>query len=248
MRMRTALISDIHGNREALAACLAHIQRNPVDRIIFMGDVVGYGADPVWCLEAVMSHCEKGAVALLGNHDEAVFKAQPDMNAAALQAIEWTRTRMSDAHTAFLKEMPLLKEEGEILYVHASAAGPHTWPYVIHTRDADACMRYTTRRVTICGHVHRPQFFHAPDGRPIEAFTPPPGIGMPLLKGRRWVVVLGSTGQPRDGNPAAAYSVLDSETGKITMYRIPYDVESAARKIRAAGLPPRLADRLFTGS
>lgn len=248
MRMRTALLSDIHGNREALAACLAHIARNPVDRIMFMGDIVGYGADPVWCLETVMKHCENGATALLGNHDEAVFKLDCDMNASALAAIEWTRRQMSPEHKTFLEDLPILKEEGETLFVHASAAGPRTWPYIQHARDADVCMRYTSRRVTICGHVHRPQFFHAPDGRPVESFTPPPGIPMPLLKGRRWVIVLGSVGQPRDGNPAAAYSVFDAEQGRVTMHRVAYDIESAAKKIRAAGLPSRLADRLYTGS
>lgn len=168
--MRTALLSDIHGNREALQACLAHITRNPVDRIMFTGDVVGYGADPVWCLETVMNHCAKGAVAILGNHDEAVFKQNLDMNAAALAAIEWTRQRMEPAHRTFLEELPILVEEGETLLVHASTAAPRSWPYITQTRDADISLRYTSRRVTICGHVHRPQYFHAMDRRPIEAF------------------------------------------------------------------------------
>lgn len=246
--MRTALLSDIHGNREALAACLAHIARNPVDRLMFTGDIVGYGADPVWCLETVMNQCAKGAVALLGNHDEAVFKTECDMNAMAKAAIEWTRTKMQPEHIAFLQDIPILVEEGETLFVHASAAGPRTWPYITGTREADVSLRYTQKRITICGHVHRPQFYHALDSRPVEAFAPPNGIPVPLLRQRRWVLVLGAVGQPRDNNPAAAYSVFDSAQGRITMHRVAYDVDSAARKIRAAGLPDKLAARLFTGS
>lgn len=246
--MRTAVLSDIHGNREALQACLAHIARNPVDRIMFTGDIVGYGADPVWCLETVMEHVSKGAVAILGNHDEAVFKKECDMNAVALAAIEWTRSKLGPEHRTFLEELPILIEEGETLFVHASAAAPRAWPYITKTRDADTSLRYTSKRITICGHVHRPQYFHAMDGRPIEAFTPPAGIPIPLLKQRRWVLVVGSVGQPRDNNPAAAYSVFDSAQGKITMHRVAYDIDSAGRKIKAAGLPARLADRLLSGT
>lgn len=246
--MRTALLSDIHGNREALAACLAHIARNPVDRIMFMGDIVGYGADPVWCLDKVMELCGTGAQALLGNHDEAVFKTAPDMNAAAMAAIQWTRTKLNPEHVAFLEQIPLLIEEGEVMFVHASAAQPREWHYMVKDRDADICLRYTDKRVVICGHVHRPQYFHAMDRRPIEAFTPPAGVPIPLLRQRRWVLVLGSVGQPRDHIPAAAYSVFDSAQGRITMHRVGYDIDTAARKIRDAGLPPSLAERLYTGA
>lgn len=246
--MRTALLSDIHGNREALAACLAHIERNPVDRIMFTGDIVGYGADPVWCLETVMRHCDRGAISLLGNHDEAVTRLDCDMNALARTAIEWTRTQLNAEHRAFIDAMPILVEEGETLFVHSSAASPRAWHYITNKREADASLRYTKKRVTICGHVHRPCFFHAMDGRPIEEFVPPHGVPIPLLRARRWVLVLGSVGQPRDGIPAAAYSVFDSAQGRITMHRVAYDMETAARKIRAAGLPAKLADRLYTGS
>jgi len=215
---------------------------------MFTGDIVGYGADPKYCIETVMEHCDKGAVALLGNHDEAVFKKECDMNAVALAAIEWTRLQLDAGHRTFLEELPILIEEGETLFVHSSAAAPRSWPYITQARDADTSLRYTSKRVTICGHVHRPQYFHAMDRRPIESFTPPPGVPIPLLRQRRWVLVVGSVGQPRDNNPAAAYSVFDSAQGKITMHRVAYDIDTAAKKIRAAGLPARLAERLYTGS
>lgn len=247
--MRTALLSDIHGNKEALVACMQHIARNPVDRIIFMGDIVGYGADPAFCLDTVMTLCVEGvARAVLGNHDEAVFKPSEDMNAAARTAIDWTRQQLGALHQDYLKSLPFSIEEGEYMFVHASAAAPDKWPYITKDRDADICLRYTTKRVVICGHVHRPQYFHGMDRKPLEAFVPPANVPVPLLKMRRWVVVLGSVGQPRDHNPAAAYSVLDSAQGRIVMHRVPYDIDSAAQKIRSAGLPPALAERLYTGS
>ena len=246
--MRTALLSDIHGNREALSACLSHIDRVGADRLMFMGDMIGYGADPEWCLETAMKRCDQGAVALLGNHDEAVMKPSEDMNGAAKAAIDWTRRRLSAEHLKFIGERPILKEEGEVLYVHASAAAPHAWPYIQTARDADDSLSFTSRRITVCGHVHVPRYFHAPEGRRSEGFTPTPGVPLPLLRQRRWVIVLGSVGQPRDGNPAAAYSIIDTAQGRITLHRVPYNIDGAAQKIRAAGLPPMLADRLYKGS
>jgi len=245
--MKTALFADIHGNREALAACLAHARRHPFDRMMFLGDMVGYGADPAWCVDTVREAVARGSVALLGNHDEAVSGADPDMNQDALAAIEWTRSRLDGDQKHFLRNLSLLVEEGDTMFVHSSAAAPHAWNYITSPRDADACLRYTTRRIVICGHVHRPQVFHAMDRRPIEAFTPMHGAPIPLLRQRRWVAVLGSVGQPRDGNPAAAYAIFDSVQGTLTQYRVAYDTDAAARKIRAAGLPERLASRLYAG-
>lgn len=245
--MKTALFADIHGNREAFAACLAHVKRHPFDRMMVLGDIVGYGADPSWCVDTVREITGQGGLALLGNHDEAVAEAHPDMNQDALAAIEWTRRQLDDGQRHFLRNLPLLTEEGETLFVHSSAAAPHAWNYITGPRDADACLRYTTRRIVICGHVHRPQIFHAMDRRPIEAFAPAHGAPIPLLRQRRWVAVLGSVGQPRDGNPAAAYAIFDSVQSTLTLYRVAYDIDAAAQKIRAAGLPERLASRLFAG-
>lgn len=246
--MRTALLSDIHGNREALAACLAHIDKSGVDRIMFLGDIIGYGADPEWCLEAVMKRCDQGAIALLGNHDEAALKPSEDMNGMARAAMDWTRRRLSSDHLKFIEERPILKEEGDVLYVHASAAAPHSWLYIQTPRDAENSLSFTTRRITICGHVHVPRYFHALPAKPCESYTPTAGVPMPLLRQRRWVIVLGAVGQPRDGNPAAAYSIIDTAQGHVTLHRVPYNIEGAAQKIRAAGLPVALADRLFKGS
>lgn len=246
--MRIAVLSDIHANREALAACLAHLAREPADQIVFSGDIVGYGADPLWCLETVMEHCTRGAVALLGNHDAAVTGDADDMNDLAQSAINWTRRQLGREHRAFIDALPLTFEKGEVLFVHASAAAPRAWHYITNALEADASLRHTRQRVTICGHVHQPRYFHGLDGRPLESFVPSAGMPVPLLRARRWVAVLGAVGQPRDGNPAAAYAVLDSAKGHIIQHRVPYDVETAAQKIRDAGLPDQLASRLHSGS
>ncbi len=246
--MRTAILSDIHANREALAACLAHARREGAERYVFLGDMVGYGADPGWCLDTVMAYCADGAIALLGNHDEAVLAQSVDMNSMARAAIDWTRGQIDDRHRAFLASRMLSREEGDVLYVHASAATPHDWPYIEGPRDAAQSLSFTTRRITVCGHVHVPRYFYTAQGQQIEEFIPTAGFPLPLLRQRRWVIVLGAVGQPRDGNPAAAYGMLDTAQGRLTLHRVPYDIDSAARKIRQAGLPDFLAARLFAGS
>jgi len=134
--MLIALMSDIHANREAFSACLAHAASYPVDRYVFLGDYVGYGADPGWAVDTVMDHVERGAIALLGNHDEAISAARVQMNEVALAAIEWTRTRLDARQREFLSRLPLTMEEADRLYVHASAQTPAAWHYVTDVHEA----------------------------------------------------------------------------------------------------------------
>ncbi len=136
--MLIALFTDIHGNREAFEACLAHAQRHPVDRYVFLGDYVGYGADPGFVVDTVKAFAARGAIALLGNHDSAAIGTLENMNSAAARAIEWTRRQLSTSQLDFLRQRPLTHTEGDRLYVHASAAVPSAWDYVI---DADAAER-----------------------------------------------------------------------------------------------------------
>jgi len=245
--MLIALMSDIHGNREAFEACLAHARRVKAERFVFLGDYVGYGADPGWVVETVRAHVRAGAVALRGNHDAAVLGADDDMNAEARAVIRWTRGLVDPAARAFLSGLPLAVQEGEILYVHANAWAPGEWGYVLGAVEAERSLRRTQARVTICGHVHAPALYAMAPGKPPCGHTPVPGVAVPLLPTRRWLAVMGAVGQPRDGNPAAAYGLLDDARQALTIVRVPYDVEAAARKIIAAGLPPRQAARLFLG-
>ena len=245
--MLLGLFSDIHANREALDACLAHAARAGVCRYAFLGDIVGYGADPTYAVEVVMRYAEQGAIVLRGNHDEAVAGSLNGFNASAAATILWTRDRLGSAEASYIAELPLVHEEDDILLVHANAWAPGAWGYVTTALEAERSMRRTTARVTVCGHTHVPRLFHLPHGRPASRFTPFPGVPIPLTIGRRWLAVLGAVGQPRDGNPAASYGVLDRERGTLTYVRVPYDAETAARKIIAAGLPPILGRRLLKG-
>lgn len=246
--MRTALLTDLHANYEALSACLEHARRNVADDFVFLGDLVGYGADPSLVLDTVMRMVEDGAVAVLGNHDDAVTREpSPLMHPEARFAIEWTRDRLNRAQLDFLAALPLTVERDDRLYVHANAWSPRDWEYVTSTFDAGRSMRATSRRMTFCGHVHEPAVFHmAADGR-VAAFVPVPGTGIPLSTMRRWLAIPGSTGQPRDGNPAASYVIFDDATNLATWHRVAYDHVTAARKIRGSGLPQIFAARLEVG-
>jgi diadenosine tetraphosphatase ApaH/serine/threonine PP2A family protein phosphatase len=245
--MLIALLADIHGNREALTACLADAERTGAERYVFLGDLVGYGADPVWVVDRVADMVEAGAVAVLGNHDAAALSPRESMNAVAAAAIAWTRTRLNAAHRAFLAQLRLTVDDGDRLYVHASASAPDTWIYVMSAREAFQSFRATPHRLTFCGHTHFPALFNESVRTLPQHHVPVDGSPIPLLGQRRWLAVLGAVGQPRDKNPAACYGLFDAESSRLTYLRVPYDVELAARKIRKAGLPEFLAARLTMG-
>jgi diadenosine tetraphosphatase ApaH/serine/threonine PP2A family protein phosphatase len=245
--MRIALLSDIHANREAFAACLAHAESAGADRYVFLGDYVGYGADPGWAIDTVKAYVERGAVAVLGNHDAAIG-APRRMSASAEIALEWTRTRLDSSQREFLARLPLCIEEDERLYVHANAWAPDRWGYILGPTEARQSLQATACRLSFCGHVHVPQLYHITPRAEIGAFAPVAGkpIPLPVLQ-RRWLAVLGSVGQPRDGVPAAAYALFDTERSELLLLRVPYDVAAAAGKVRAAGLPLILSQRLQSG-
>jgi diadenosine tetraphosphatase ApaH/serine/threonine PP2A family protein phosphatase len=245
--MLIALLADIHANREALSACLAHAREAGAGRYVFLGDLVGYGADPGWVVDEVMAHVARGAVAVMGNHDAAIETPSLRMNEIAQAAIEWTRTQLGAAQRDFLRGLPLTARENGRLFVHADAFDPGGFRYIMEASDAARSLGATADRQIFCGHVHVPALYHmAPNAR-IGGFTPVGGVELPLLARWRWLAVLGSVGQPRDRNPAACYALLDDERDLLTYLRVPYDVETAARKIRAADLPLALSIRLEHG-
>jgi diadenosine tetraphosphatase ApaH/serine/threonine PP2A family protein phosphatase len=242
-----ALFSDIHANRQAFSACLDFAKAHGADRIVCLGDYVGYGADPEWAVETVMDLVGKGALAVRGNHDQAVAVSSETMNAEAQAAIEWTRGRLSLAQLRFLTELPLMLEEDDRLYVHSEASNPAKWRYVLSTADAGRSLLATDAHVTFCGHVHQPALYSISVTGKMTSFVPVSGVSVQLLSGRRWLSVLGSVGQPRDGDPAASFAMYDTKSREITCCRVPYDVEAAANRIRDNGLPTWLADRLLVG-
>jgi diadenosine tetraphosphatase ApaH/serine/threonine PP2A family protein phosphatase len=242
-----ALFADIHANRQAFEACLDAARRGGAERIVLLGDYVGYGADPEWAVMAVMDLVDKGAIAVRGNHDNAVGDASEQLNVEAQIAIEWTRGELGQAERRFLTELPPTCEQEDRLYVHADASRPTSWLYVADVADAARSIAASATPLSFCGHIHRPALYSISPAGKMTAFTPTSGVAIQLLPGRRWLAVLGSVGQPRDGNPAASYLMLDTARREVTWCRAPYDVEAAAARIREKGLPPRLADRLLVG-
>jgi len=246
--MRIALLSDIHGNREAFTACLEHARASGVNRFAFLGDYVGYGADPGFVVDTVQAYVARGAIAVRGNHDEAIETGTSRMNDSAALAITWTRDQLTADQRTFLRALPLTASEADRIYVHANVDAPGAWGYVTDLYSASRSLIAMRAQIAFCGHIHVPALYHMSATGKIASFEPVGGIEIPLSRHRRWLAVLGAVGQPRDGNPAACYAVLDADRQALTYIRVPYDVEVAARKIRAAGLPRRLADRLFDGS
>lgn len=245
--MLIALMTDLHSNREAFSACLAHARARGAERFVFLGDYVGYGADPAWVVATVADLVAQGAVAVRGNHDAAALGAPERMNEAAAAAIAWTRAQLPETVTAFLAKLPLTVEEDDRLYVHADASAPEKWRYVTDALAARASLEACAARLIFSGHVHVPALYGVSSIGKMTHFTPVAGQPVPLLPPRRWLALIGSVGQPRDDNPAAAYALYDTRTASLATQRVPYDIAAAATKIRAAGLPTLLADRLFRG-
>jgi diadenosine tetraphosphatase ApaH/serine/threonine PP2A family protein phosphatase len=240
--MRLAILTDIHANREAFEAVLADAALRKI-----LGDIVGYGPDPGWCIEKVVDLMAQGAVCVRGNHDRAIGVADGTLNANARRVIDWTVDRLTDAHKAVLLALPLLFEDGDILFVHASANDPQDWIYVTSESKAMPSFRVTKARLIFCGHVHRPLLFSCDLTGRISGHSHVFGNPMPLLRSRRWLAVIGSVGQPRDGSSQAGYAILDKSTNELTFRRVSYDSGATAKKVRAAGLPESLASRLIKG-
>jgi diadenosine tetraphosphatase ApaH/serine/threonine PP2A family protein phosphatase len=245
--MRFALIADIHANREAFDACVWHAERHGAERHVFLGDLVGYGADPGYIVDRVADLAAAGAYVVRGNHDAAVGVPDIHMNSTAQAALDWTRSTLDAAQRAFLSALPTTVRDDDLLFVHSEGSAPAEWIYVTDPRDAERSFRATDARVTFCGHVHRPQLYFQSISKHAQCFIPTSAVAIPLLRRRRWLAVMGAVGQPRDENPAAAYALFDTERSALTYCRVPYDIEAAARKIKRAGLPAILSARLFVG-
>lgn len=245
--MLIALLADTHANRQALEACLAHAQSRGVERYVFLGDYVGYGGDPAWTVETIMGLVANGALAVLGNHDATISKPADHLHTDARFVVEWTRNQLGVAERQFLAKLPLTIEDEDRLYVHADAYAPERWNYITTVEEAARNLTTTPQRLIFVGHVHQPAIYGLSATAKMTSFTPVANVPVPLLGWRRWLVVLGSVGQPRDGDPAACYATYDTVKGEIIFHRVPYDIESAAAAIRTNGLPAWLAERLFKG-
>jgi len=245
--VRIAAVSDIHANLPALEAVLEATAATGVEEVWCLGDVVGYGVEPDACADLVRESC---SVCLVGNHDLAVL-GELDIGSfseSAAVAVEWTQGNIADRTLKFLRELAPSGERGGVGLFHASPRDP-VWEYVLSGEQADAGMAANPRPVGLIGHSHVALFFNRPPGAGAEdtrGAQAGDGTLADLSEGS-WLLNPGSAGQPRDGDPRAAWLELDTQKLVARFHRVAYDIERAAAPILAAGLPSRLADRLYAG-
>lgn len=238
------IFSDVHGNLEALEAVLAHGENRGVAFYICLGDIIGYGADPNGCVDAVRSL--PSCACVKGNHDAAVVdpRERSFFHSVALEGVRFTEATLTEDNRKFIEELPYVYSSNELfLAVHASPYKPESWEYVLDQGGAKRAFGATPHQISFIGHSHTPVVFRN-DGR-AERFLP--GDVIEIENGVRYVINVGSVGQPRDGNPDASFVIFDDEKLTVKIKRVAYDRKKAAEKILKAGLPPVLAERLLVG-
>jgi len=243
--VRYGLFSDVHANSEAFRAVLDALSREGVDRYVFVGDIVGYGAEPKECIRLLGELIEnKGCVCVAGNHDYAVcHKSNHDRYTRyAREAVEWTRTKLDGKEMDFLASLDLVSQTDDFKIVHASLDDPAQWSYILDIDDAYPNFKLFDQPICFTGHSHKPIVFQAADhvDWTLDA-------KLRLDPGAKYIVNIGSVGQPRDGNPQSAFAVYDTVSATIEIKRVDYDIASAQKKIVDAGLPIWLAERLKIG-
>ena len=245
--MRLAIFADIHANRQAFAACLEAARAKGAEGFVCLGDIVGYGADPVACVEVLG---ERATAAVAGNHEHGTLGLL-DLewfNPVARTATEWTRTVLDADHQAYLDRLPLRATLEEATLVHASPKSPEEWDYLMAEEDGLDVFGHFDTRLCFVGHSHWPAAWSLGSSGPDYA----PGLQgqratVQFEPGRRYIVNVGSVGQPRDRDPRASYGLWDRDERRVTIRRVAYDVRQSAQKILQAGLPRALAERLARG-
>jgi predicted phosphodiesterase len=237
--MKIAFIADVHGNLEAFTAVCASLKHEQVDRVIFLGDIVGYGANPNECIELLQTLTENSVA---GNHDWAA--STDTFNSVARDAIAWTCAQLSTENKQFLMELRLTLEMNEFFCVHATPYMPEQWRYAYNACDAEDVFLTFMQRICFIAHTHCPAIFvknaDTPVGRELSS-------QITLHPCSRYIINCGSVGQPRDGDPRASYGILDDSCSQYYLVRVDYDVASVKKKILQAGLPDFLAHRISFG-
>jgi diadenosine tetraphosphatase ApaH/serine/threonine PP2A family protein phosphatase len=240
--MKYAVFGDIHGNLEALGVVLKKCEELGVEKYLCIGDIVGYNANPGDCLEIIRNLPLAGVV--MGNHDE---QASDDtelvgFNPQAAAAIEWTREQLTPEQREYLGKLRLSIQIGKITIVHATLDSPRRWGYIFDKHSAGASFSYQFSQICFCGHSHVPMAF--------EKFGTIMGGKYEQIKvqpGHKYLVNVGSVGQPRDGDWRSAFVIYDTDESLISLHRLEYDIKTTQKKILDAGLPERLALRLERG-
>ncbi len=243
--MMMAVLSDIHANLEALSAVISDTKKRGIKNIIFLGDAVGYGPDPEVVVEILKSECIS---MIAGNHDRAVIEPELDeyFNEIARLAIVWTRSVLSERVKRFFKNLPFVSRykhnEIDILSVHASPREPEKWHYILTLRDAQINFYYFNEKICFIGHSHYPFVVERADSGELTVRTDNPFI---LKDNCRYIINAGSVGQPRDGDPRACYVIFNGR--EIEFIRLQYDLKKTQKKMKEAGLPAPLIERLEKG-
>jgi diadenosine tetraphosphatase ApaH/serine/threonine PP2A family protein phosphatase len=246
--VRLAALSDVHANPLALEACLARADALGATQLALLGDLVGYGPDPAAVVERIRALQDAGAWVLRGNHDTLAAAPPAAPKTVDEAGARWTHDRLDAAQRAWLAGLPLQRVEPPCLLVHASADAPEAWRYVnnpLVARDSLAhAARHEGVRYVLGGHMHLQALYYQGRGSTLMLFEPTPGKAIPVPMHRHWVATVGSVGQPRDGDPAAGFALLDTEAAQLTFHRVPYDVGSMVALARRAGAPPDAVRRL----
>jgi diadenosine tetraphosphatase ApaH/serine/threonine PP2A family protein phosphatase len=251
--MKIALLADIHANLLAFDACLEHARAHGARQFALLGDLVGYGAEPGPVIDRAMDLAGEGAPCVRGNHDDGALSPPATAETLGDQSAQWTGPRLDERERAFLTNLPLTARIGaDVLLVHASADSPEHWHYVangdaaersmIAARQIDPAIRYV-----FSGHVHEQALYFLTPTAKLMRFAPQPGVPVPVPPHRQWLAVVGSCGQPRDGDTRAMYALFDRTAATLTFHRVPYDHMAAAAAVRASGQPAFFADRLEKG-
>lgn len=243
--MRYGILGDVHSNLSALRTALGRLERAGCDAVLQVGDVVGYGAAPEACIDLLR---DVEAIVVQGNHDAAcVGKVDTRcFNPAARAAIDWTREQLDEEALGWLDSLPLHLQLDHCEMAHGTFDAPDHFDYLVGVEQGPASLDSLERKVGFCGHSHVPISVLRPKEAPNRTGYSPDGV-LSMDELSRAVVNVGSVGQPRDGDPRLAYVIFDTDTNRIERHRAEYDVDREATRIRSAGLPKVLADRLYLG-
>jgi len=241
---RVGIISDIHGNLHALEAVLEQLEKEKVDMIVCCGDVVGYGARPNECVDTIR---RLNIPTIAGNHDHAALLLTDisNFNEIAKAAVLWTKRVLTEENMEFLRQLPLsLKDTANnVFYVHASPKEPGEWNYILTMGEARTNFNYFTEQICFIGHSHQPFIIENDEGN----LACPTRPEIELREGRRYLINVGSVGQPRDHNPRPCFVIVDFESRRLEIRRCDYDLAGSQQAIISAGLPRELAERLAHG-
>jgi predicted phosphodiesterase len=240
--VRIGIFSDVHGNSEALEIVLKSLKYERVDRTICLGDLVGYGPEPNQCVDRVMNVADKVVV---GNHDHAATGqlSTEHFNEYARRAIDWTREILSPASVNILKRLPLILTEGDITWVHATPEAPSEWYYILTYTDAHRSFQVLKGSLCFIGHSHVPVVFTKKE----EKISLEDATDVIIEPDKKYIINVGSVGQPRDGDPRASYGILDTDEPRFQLKRLPYPVDVVQEKMKKENLPPYLISRLSVG-